>query len=254
MSNETVEVEVVQDGPEATAREQGWVPKEEWSGDPHKWVPAEEFIRRGELFEKIDSLKSQLFHLKKDFNVLAEHHKKVAETEYAKALQELKQQRAQAAKEGDTEAVVEISEKIEDLKENTPKPQINPPTQPEFEDWVSSNKWYQEDADLNTMANALGMSYSQKNPNAPLKDILDHVTKQIKKIHPEKFGMSKVNAPAVESATPLGRPTKKGFTEADLDPTEKEIMETLVNRGVFGTDKAKARQKYMEELAKVKGR
>ena len=29
------------------ARKQGWVPEDEWKGDPDKWRPAEEFVERG---------------------------------------------------------------------------------------------------------------------------------------------------------------------------------------------------------------
>lgn len=245
----------VQPTAEDLAREQGWVPKEEWQGDAHKWVPADEYIRRGELFEKIDSLKSQLFHLKKDFNSLAEHHKNVSKIEYEKALKDLKEQRSIAAKEGDTEAVVEISEKIEDLKEKKPVEQQEAPVPtPEYEAWVAQNRWYVDDADLHSQADVVAHSYLSKNPTATQRELFEHVTKQIKKYNPEKFNMTQKNAPTVESNAPLGRPSKKGFSESDLDPMEREIMETLVKRGVFGTDPVKARQKYVEELAKVKGR
>lgn len=252
--SESAEVVNVQPSAEDLAKEQGWVPKEEWQGEPHKWVPADEYIRRGELFEKIDSLKSQLYHLKKDFNSLAEHHKNVAKIEYDKALKELKEQRQVAAKEGDTEAVVEISEKIEELKEQKPQAQPEPVTTPEYETWVAQNRWYVDDADLHSQADVLAHSYLSKNPNAAQKDLFEHVTKQIKKLNPEKFNMSQSKSPTVEASAPLGRPSKKGFSETDLDPTEREIMETLVKRGVFGDDPVKARQKYIEELAKVKGR
>ena len=40
---------------ESEARESGWVPKEEFTGDPKTWVDAAEFVRRGPLFKKIDT-------------------------------------------------------------------------------------------------------------------------------------------------------------------------------------------------------
>jgi len=39
---------------ELQARDSGWVPKEEYKGEEHKWVDAGEFLRRGELFKKIE--------------------------------------------------------------------------------------------------------------------------------------------------------------------------------------------------------
>lgn len=44
---ETVETEQ-REAAEAEARKQGWAPKEEWKGDPSKWVDAQEFVRRGD--------------------------------------------------------------------------------------------------------------------------------------------------------------------------------------------------------------
>ena len=45
---------------ELKAIESGWVPKEEFQGDEHKWVEAGEFLRRGELFKKIEDQGKQL--------------------------------------------------------------------------------------------------------------------------------------------------------------------------------------------------
>ena len=39
---------------EQRASAEGWVPKEEWTGDPAQWRPAKEFLDRGELFKKIE--------------------------------------------------------------------------------------------------------------------------------------------------------------------------------------------------------
>ena len=44
---------------EQRALDQGWVPQDEWQGDPDDWRPAKEFIDRGELFRKIDELKNE---------------------------------------------------------------------------------------------------------------------------------------------------------------------------------------------------
>ena len=84
-SNEPV-TETTVDPYEAQAREQGWRPKEEFEGDASKWRPAKEFIERGELFGKIDSMGKELKETRKALKMLQEHHSKVRETEYANAL------------------------------------------------------------------------------------------------------------------------------------------------------------------------
>ena len=37
----------VDDGADAKARRMGWKPKDEYTGNPEKWVPAEEFLKTG---------------------------------------------------------------------------------------------------------------------------------------------------------------------------------------------------------------
>jgi len=63
--NPPVETQTQVDPYEAAAREQGWKPKEEFEGDEGKWRPAKEFVERGELFGKIDTLGKELKETKK---------------------------------------------------------------------------------------------------------------------------------------------------------------------------------------------
>ena len=70
------------DSYELQAREQGWKPKEEYEGDPEKWRPAKEFVERGELFGKIDTMGKELKETRKALKMLQEHHSKVKETEF----------------------------------------------------------------------------------------------------------------------------------------------------------------------------
>ena len=62
---------------ESQAREQGWKPKEEYEGDPNKWRPAKEFVERGELFTKIDSMGKELKETRKALKMLQDHHSNV---------------------------------------------------------------------------------------------------------------------------------------------------------------------------------
>jgi len=57
---------------ESEAREQGWKPQDEYEGDPNKWRPAKEFVERGELFGKIDSLGKELKETRKALKMLQE--------------------------------------------------------------------------------------------------------------------------------------------------------------------------------------
>src|SRR5574343_553334 len=91
LESQTTETPAVTVDPfEEQAREQGWKPKEEYEGDPNKWKPAKEFVERGELFGKIDTLGRELKETKKALKMLQEHNAKIKETEYARAVSELK--------------------------------------------------------------------------------------------------------------------------------------------------------------------
>ena len=45
---------------EEAARGQGWVPEEEWDGDPTQWRDAQVFLERGEYFKTMGSQKKQI--------------------------------------------------------------------------------------------------------------------------------------------------------------------------------------------------
>ena len=238
---------------ESRARAQGWVGKEEFDADERnagkKWRPAEEFLERGELFDTIKSLKGEIHSIKRDFNLLAQHHKDVAKVEYDRALKDLKAQRAVAAEEGDTKAVVEISDKIDELREDfKDQQQENKPVagvHPAYAEWLKDNSWYTSDAALRGAADGLAQDYLRLNPNSSFEEVLSFVSSQIN----SKFiNKPKAKAATVDSGTNGVGGKKAKLTKADLSDDEREIMRTFIKRGVFANE-----QEYIDELAKVKG-
>lgn len=253
---------------EQLAVAKGWKPQAEWDNSKGRWRPAQEFLDRGELFDKISSLKTEIYNLKKDYNLLADHHRKVSKIEYEKALKDLKAKRATAAEEGDTAAVVEISDQIDELKDtqadNTPPVQAQPILTQQMEEWVGANPWYRTDPELRVAADALGQAYFANNPGVPFEKVLEYVGKRVVDLHPEKFpskSKPKPSAPAVEGTTnapasgPSSTSTAKGkqLRESDLSEDERKVMRTLIQRKAFGNiTEAEAKQKYLSELASVR--
>lgn len=223
---------------EQRAREMGWVSKEEFEADENnvgkKWRPADEFIERGELFDTIKGLKRELGGLKKDFNTLAEYHRKVSETEYKRALETLKQERMVAAEEGDTKTVVEISDRIEQLKESQVQEreanQKVDGVHPAFPKWIESNPWYVSDEGMKAAADAYAKSFVMQNPGAPFEDVLTYVSEKmqdkVNKTTPKPKGI-----PTVDSGNNAA--AKKGKSARDLPDDAREVMKTLVKRGVL---------------------
>ena len=220
---------------EEKARAGGWKPLDEWEGEETDWIDAKEFVGRQPLFDKIKDLKGDVKGLQKDFNFISRHFQTVKEEAYQNALRDLQDQRKQAAKEGDTEAVVDLSDKIDDLKQEKQKtPTPTPEVPREFTSWVEKNSWYQNDADLRTEADAIGIGFRSKYPDATLDEMLDFVATKVKKVNPEKFPQKRTASNAtVEGTTNAPRKKVGGFTKADLSETERQVMATFVKRGTM---------------------
>lgn len=144
------------------AMSQGWRPKDEWTGPEDDWIDHNEFLVRGELMGRISEqsgaikgLKGKLAKQEELIKKFGEHHKKVAEIEFKRALAQLKQQKAAALADGEHDAAVEIDDQISDLKndfaeaqkddveDDTTTDETQGPPQVVV-DWVNSpaNNWY----------------------------------------------------------------------------------------------------------------
>lgn len=231
----------------------GWKPQDQWEGSPDEWRGAKEFVDRQSLFDKIDSLKSTIWELKKDYKDVWNKVSQSERSRYDAEIASLKAERKQAAKEGDTEKVVEISERLETAQATIPQPQQQQGPDPLFEQWVKENPWYTSKENLREDADDFGIAYKAKNPNASFQDVLNHVTKKVKDLHKEDFAPKKAAVSTVESGT--GTPVKKTskYSEADLSEVEREVMNKMVKLKIYGDIPiADAKAKYILSLAKAK--
>jgi uncharacterized phage infection (PIP) family protein YhgE len=277
MTEEVKKEEVVEEKPQVTestepelseveqqAYKEGWRPKEQFAGDEGKWIPADEFMRRKPLFERIDSLKSETFQtrkeltdLKKTMKELADHHKRVRETEYQRAIDDLKAQRRLALRESDVEAVEAIEEKMDQVKtekvefeaqqkaEQKQQAQVGPT--PEFVQWVQENPWYNTNKEMHDFAEATGAAYIGSKPNASPKEVFEYVNKQTRRAFPETFESARARRPSpVDSGeTTSSRPSRDDFK---LSPVEEEVARRFEESG------AMTRKQYIEELKRTRGR
>lgn len=106
---------------EQQAIDQGWRPKTEYEGDPSKWVDASIFVARAPLFEHIDAQKRELKEVKKALKLMASHHARTREVEYQRALDSLRSQKKAALTDMDADAVINIDERIDLVKEEIAK-------------------------------------------------------------------------------------------------------------------------------------
>src|ERR1700679_601352 len=163
---------------EVRAKGMGWQPKEQFRGDPEKWVPAETFVERGETFvpylkannrkledklnhatSEIGSLKELIKSQQEQVEALLEYNTKenkaTVETQRKVLVKGIKEARA----EGDVEPEEDLREQLRSAqdalaKADEKKPAVTPPAhnlQPTaevkaaFETFVSNHDWYNED-------------------------------------------------------------------------------------------------------------
>lgn len=274
--NETPKEEV--NPVEAKAREGGWVPQDEWEGDPADWVDAKEFNFRGELFEKIKSQskytkqqEKELEQLKKAIQALGEMNKQISEKEYERAVKTLKKQKAIALEDEDHEMVVEIDEKMGELKEarkateegeselfkETQDPATAPTTPPVIMDWMEDpkNSWYHNDLAMSGAADKFFDKYVNEHANGDIKSFDDwdgaikYAEQQVRQTFPQNFSNPRRDQAAV--ASPSGRvsgATKKSkLSVSDLNDEQKAVMKTFVSQGVMTQDE------YLEQLEQIGG-
>lgn len=238
---------------EQKALSMGWKPKDQWDGGEDDWRSAKDFVERQSFFDKISELKSTIWELKKDYREVYQKISQAEKAKYEVELRKLKEDRAQAAKEGDTEKVVQISDRMDEVKEQIKTAEVPQQTGPDpaFPEWLKEHPWYNTDTNMRSDADDFAMTYKAKNPNATFKEVLSHVTGKIKKMYPEKFETSKPTAPAVDtpSNTQRGNPRSGKVTEADLTDLQRQVMNKFIKLKVWGNiPEHEAKQKYINSI------
>jgi len=235
------------------AEGQGW--QADFEGENKK--TAAEFIHDGRFFKQIDELKSKNSSLQKSFEQMKGHYEKVrvsdlkkAEADYSDKIESLKAEKVTALDEGDNSRVVEIDEQIRTAvkpSEQTPdKPQSNP----EFDTWVSENKWYDDSVFLQIEADKVGEFYYGKGLRG--KELFNAIGDHVQELHPDKFTNQKRNKPAaVEGDTPgRAKPSTGKASEKDLTANEREVFRNFKANGVFKTDEDV--QTYFQQVMEIR--
>lgn len=236
---------------ETRARELGWRPKEEFSGDEDNFVDAKEFVQRQPLFEKIEHQSRELKNVKKSLDALKGHYTQVREVEYQRALAALQASKAEAINEADGNRAVAIDAQIDKAKSEFQRirqadvadaPE-NDPT--EFVSWKAQNAWYEKDESMRMLADSYGSKLAREGMTPP--EVLKAVAKKVKAEFPHKFvNPNKANAPDVGVSDNSGRSSSNERFE--LSDMERNIMNTLVRDGTM------TKEQYIKDLKAIKAR
>lgn len=237
---------------ELKALEMGWRPKEEFDGSEDDFIDAKEFVRRKPLFEKIEHQSKELKQIKQALEAFKGHYGKVQETEYQRALKDLKASLKQANREGDFDRADYLEAKVEQVEAErealrTERESIQvetPQVDPRFVAWTDRNPWYTSQKHMRAYADEVGIKLIQQGVSQ--NEVLKLVEDAVKKEFPNKFqNPNKANAPAVE-----GRSSPRTNTKSDdfeLSDLERQTMNRFIQVG------ATTKEKYIADLKKIKG-
>ena len=195
-------------GVEAEAKTLGWVPKEDFRGNPEKWVEAEAFVERGKavmpilrknnekLLTDVNSLRGEIQTLKGALNASAEAMESLKEFQNEHTQRKVKEARAElirqltaAREDGNVEAEVKITDELASLRvaENVAaeKPAekveraVDYTQEPYFKSWSQQNEWFGTDRRKTALAVGIAEEIRQSEPNlfgeAFLRKVADEV-------------------------------------------------------------------------------
>ncbi len=225
---------------DAEAREGGWKPKDEYTGDPKKWRDAKSYVEYGELKAEVRGEFEDRF---KRLERTTDRNLKVIKQGYEAQITDLKSQKTAAVKAGNVDLVERIDKAIETTKEAAKDDGESPIEENVNAAFKKRNPWYGDDDDLTAEAivqsNAVSQAYTLKH-GKPMPDnlMLEAVERKIKASadYQKKFGnKSSANGHAdVDGGSDSpGAPRKTGKTASDLPPEAKKAAEKFIAQGLF---------------------
>lgn len=251
------DAEVVPEVTEAQkeARVFGWVPKEEFHGDPEQWRDADQFLQRGreingflrkdleKIRNELQRKDAELGEVKSAVDEFRRFHEQTEERAYKRALKELQDKKKDAIQAGDGDTVIEVEDEIEGLKESRQvKREVRPAADTAaknieiFNDWAGENTWFKEDVALQASANGFSDIVKNENPNLVGRAFLDEVAKRVKASFPEKFGNKNRELPSAVEAGGTSRPSSRKKSYADLPAEAKAACDKFVKNGMLTKD------------------
>ena len=275
---------------ESRARSMGWLPKEEFRGNPEVWKPAEEYVRRGDEFipflqadrkkltGDLEVTKGELAALKRQLAEASETIETLKEfrTELTKERVEVQRDRlvagiAEARERGDISAEEALRDKLAEARKaletvptarSTAKladPPVDVTKLPEWQEFLATNPWWNEDAVMRAGAVAIGQDLAAKGA----LDGLDHRQRfaKIAEATRKRFAVeepritSKVEGGRGGAGTETSSTAPKGRSYNDLPPDAKDGAARFESRlvgtkaGQFKTIEA-YRKHYADEYFK----
>ncbi len=236
---------------EKQAVEMGWRPaaKFDTSTEGKRFIGAEEFVERGQLFKKIDHQKSELHELKNVLKDMSDHYKKTEELAYNRALNDLLTARDRAVEEGNIEdfkridsQVAEVSKQAQELQKlpAIAAPQAEPePLSREAESFYTRNQhWFNnnslENSRMVNFAASADKIMMQSRPDLSEKQRIELIEADIQLAFPHRFENANRSAPpTVAMASAESRSTKGSDLVGKLSHRQQALAKAMIAQGLY---------------------
>lgn len=205
------------------ASEMGWVPKEQYRGDPEKWRPADEFIREGRNIQR--SMSDELRSLRGQMETFGRISSQLVEDKAAERDNYWRNQHRQAVEEGDLEGADKALGELRKL-DTARTPETQGPS-PEVNSWIEKNPWYRNDP----LAQARAFEICERLKHLPVAEQLAQAERGIRKEFPEHFPAPAKTPPSVQTGQARNpNPSNRAKAFADMPQASQQMARDMVRR------------------------
>lgn len=237
---------------EVKARRLGWVPKEEFRGDPDKHRSAEDFLERGttilpilqkdneRLHSRLNEMETTLRETREASKELLEFTSKSEQRAYERAKADIEARIEEGAASADPTVVRQGMRDLDALNKEQVKPAPKVDAKPAvagdpiIQDWIGKNEWFTKSPVLGSFATETFGDLERAKPGASKAELLAETERKTREKFPEKFGINPMRDGASSVATPSGqaaqrKPGKKTYDDlpADAKAACTKFMRTI---------------------------
>ena len=263
---------------EERAKMQGWVPQEEFKGNPDVWRPAEEWVSRTDemapiknaaikryetevipqLQDDLTSTRAELTALKGTVTNMTRVQEKYATDSYDQKVSDIRAQKIVAVDAGETAKFLELEEQEKRLAKPEAVEATEETMHPVAQRFFSENaEWWDKDASMTRYAQALGNEMVQnKDPRAKVgneAEFFKAIKEDMQATFPHKFQnpnreISTVDEPNTRGSESI-HPGPKGWN--DLDGEAQEHCNMMCGPTDKGGIPGMTKEKYIKAYFEV---
>jgi hypothetical protein len=226
---------------EQEAREQGWKPKEEFTGPEDKWTDAQTFVEKGDkiagiLKSRLDRQEQEIRQLQNDNKQFGEYQKSLRDKDRARSAEriaELESQLAQAVNDGDGQQFTKLNREMQQVRDDmqVPVPTNGQDIDPLGQAWLLNNDWYNTNSKLQIYADGLAEQIINQGYTGPA--YYTELSRRVKEGFPEEFqNKRQAQTNTVETGGTLETVDTSTHTYENLPPDAKAACDRFVESGL----------------------